>query len=535
VSCVNTTTNRKAESGLDKEADQFKLISFSKGNLRDSTVNAPVFTNRFVLNKDEFMSLHFELEQPLIESLHALAPDLSEEALLNQGNFQFSILVDDKIAYVENLNKGAGLVASKTTQLEHTVPLITQQPIDFWGWFMWLKFMKMAGGRDLFTEGSHSLRIELRAYLQNDGLKVSPLLATGSLDVEVAALSVEQTDITIQEIKAGSGWKLSNDTYNISKMEALNTKIAQKRFEKVNGIVVVKNGKLLIEEYFNGAGRDSLHDPKSVGKTIASAMIGMAIDDGYIRNEDLQLKDFYDIKSFANYSIEKEAVSIRSLLTMTSGFEGDDNNFDSPGNEENMYPTDDWVQFVLDLPIDTEKEMGADYTYFTGGAMLLGDIIHQSVPGGLVAYSDAKLFSPLGITNYRWEFTPQGVGNTAGGIRLRALDFAKFGQLYKNKGSWNGKRLLKESWVYKSLSKQVEQPNRDRGYYGYLFWNKVYTVAGKDYEVSFCTGNGGNKIIIFKDIPFVVVITASGYNLPYMHSDVDLIMTEYILPAVLNQ
>jgi hypothetical protein len=85
------------------------------------------------------------------------------------------------------------------------------------------------------------------------------------------------------------------------------------------------------------------------------------------------------------------------------------------------------------------------------------------------------------------------------------------------------------------LAKQVIQPDQDHGYYGYLFWNKVYNVASKEYEVAFCTGIGGNKIFIFKDLPFVIVVTAAAYNLAYIHSDVNRMMTDYILPAVLNE
>ena len=86
------------------------------------------------------------------------------------------------------------------------------------------------------------------------------------------------------------------------------------------------------------------------------------------------------------------------------------------------------------------------------------------------------------------------------------------------------------------MSKQVSQAyvGRDSWYYGYLFWNKVYTVDGKDYEVSFCSGNGGNKIFIFKDPPYVIVITASAYGMPTAHPNVDSMMLNYILPALLE-
>lgn len=536
-SCEWNNTKEPANVSVNIISEQTALIRFSTLNSKDTVLNTAKFTDRFVLNKDKFMSMHFDLKEPLVKSLQVLAPELKEDALLNQGNFQFSIRVDGETAYVENLSKGAGLAISKTTQLNHRIPLITPQPIDYWGWFMWLKFMKMAGGRDLLAQGTHTLGVEVRAYIQNDGLKVGPLLASGSITIDVADypdLAITEDQTMVQDIPLGSGWEVSNDLFDKLQIEALNMRILQKRFEEVKGVVVIKDGKLLLEEYFNGATRDSLHDPRSVGKSIASTMMGIAIDDGFIQNEDLLLKDFYDLKLFDNYSEAKESISIQSLLTMTSGFQGDDGDFGSRGNEENMYPTDDWVKFVLDLPLYSNKEIGVDYTYFTGGAVLLGDMIHKSVPGGLVAYTDEKLFSPLGIRKYKWQYTPQNVGNTAGGIRLRAIDFAKYGQLYKNKGNWKGNQILGESWVEKSLSKRVVQPDQDGGYYGYLFWNKVYKVAGKEYEVAFCTGNGGNKIFIFKDIPFVVVITAAAYNLPYIHSDVDMMMTDYILPAVLN-
>ena len=336
-----------------------------------------------------------------------------------------------------------------------------------------------------------------------------------------------------QSIQPTNDWEVSKDTYDHKKIEILNKKIAQGRFEHINGIVVIKNGTLLIEEYFNGSDRDSFHDPKSVGKTIASTITGIAIDEKHIKSEYETLKSFYDLTSYKNHSVKKDNVTLKSLLTMSSGFNGDDDDYSNRGNEEYMYPTDNWVKFALDLPMRDDKAVGEAYSYFTAGVVVLGDILDKSVPNGLVNYTDKKLFKPLGITTYKWQYTPQGVGNTAGSVQLRALDFAKYGQLYKNGGQWEGQQILSEDWVNKSLSKHIKQPHSDDSYYGYLFWNRTYTVNGIDYEAAFCSGNGGNKIFIFKDIPFVIVITASAYNLPYAHSDVDKMITEYILPAII--
>lgn len=514
---------------------EIENINFSKIDFQKVKTTPNYYSNKFILNKDEFLNIHFNLNKPLIESLKSLAPNLTQNQLLNKGNFQFTFLINGKKVYVENLNKGAGSIKSKTTQLKFLIPLLYPKQIDFWGWFMWLKFMKIGGGQDYFSEGNHSLSIQIRPYIKEKKVKVGKIIAQGNIAIKVAKITVDERLIPVQEILPNSGWELSNDKYNHQKIEALNRKIAEKRFENINGIVVIKNNKLLIEEYFNGENRNSLHDARSVGKSFASTLLGIAIDEKHIKNEYAFLKEFYQLKLFKNYTQKKDSITLKSLLTMSSSFLGDDTDYSSPGNEENMYPTKNWLKFSLDLPLHKHKKIGQEFTYFTAGVIILGDIIHKSVPKGLISFADTKLFAPLNITNYKWQYTPQKVGNTAGGIQLRAIDFAKYGQLYKNNGQWKGKQILTKKWVNKSLSKQISQSNAGikNRHYGYLFWNKTYTVANKQYEVSFANGRGGNKIFIFKNIPYVIVITSSAYNTPNAHSNVDKMMTQYILPAIL--
>ncbi len=512
------------------------VLKFSKEDITHDQKPVIKYVNSFNLQDDKFLSIHFDLEEPLVKSLQPLAPSLSEEKLLGMGNFQFSFAVDGKEIYVENLNTGAGPKTLKTKETNLAIRLVTPERIDWWGWYLWKRFMLLNGGRDALSEGSHTLSISVRPYLKGEKVKIGKLLAQGEIEVEVPKIEIDEHLVPVQPIAPNSGWEISRASYDGDRIEALNRKIAEGRYEAINGIVVIKEGKLLIEEYFNGETRATLHNPRSVGKTIASTIMGIAIAENHIQSETQLLSDFYDLKAYKNYSTKKDSVSLKSLLTMTSGFLGDDSDMDNPGNEEYMYPTDDWVKFGLDQPMHPTRKIGVDYTYFTAGVVVLGDLLHKSIPNGLVDYADKKLFAPLGITDYRWQYTPQKVGNTAGGIQLRAIDFAKYGQLYKNGGTWNGKRLLEKTWVEKSLAKQVSQVyvGRDGWYYGYLFWNRVYTVNGKDYEVSFCTGNGGNKIFVFKDIPYVIVITASAYGMATAHPNVDSMMVNYILPALLE-
>ena len=521
---------QKFDQTSSKNTEQ---IQFSNTDFRQG-MDVESYIDIFKLNEDEYLNIHFNTVKPLVSYLRELGPSVDDETLVSNGNYQFSFIVDGEEVYVQDLHPGAGSAESKMTKLENFVTLLYPERLDFWGWYLWLRFMKIEGGEDALANGKHTLRIEIRSYLRMEETRVSDIIASGELPVLVKERAYDPSLREIQEIPKGSGWTISKDNYDRELIREMNKSIAQEKFIDINGIVVIKNNQLLIEEYFNESDRESLHNPRSVGKTIASTMLGFAIDEGHLSGIDQTLSEFYEIDSFDNYDPLKENISIKSLLTMSSNFLGNDDDYNSPGNEGNMYPTEDWVKFTLDLPVNKNKVLGMDFEYFTAGIVVLGDIIHKSVPGGLVSYTDEKLFKPLGITKRNWQFTPQNVGNTAGGLQLRALDFAKWGQFYKNGGSWDGKQLVSKHWIDQSLAAQVNQDHIENGTYGYLFWNNSYEVNGKEYTFSSCSGNGGNKIYVFKDIPYVIVITASAYGMPYGHSQVDKLMEKYILPAVLS-
>ena len=467
--------------------------------------------------------------------MHSLAPDLSAAELVKSGNYQFSLYVDNKLIYKSNLRPGAPYPETQDTATIIAKPLIdNQNEGGWWSQFFWNRFMSN-GGDEALNDGKHFLKMEIRPYVQlSTGLRVGDIVASGTINLMVKRKPIiDVSKITLNPIKPYDGFEVSSEKYDKNLIKILKGNVEDGVFKNISSVIVIKKGKILIEEYFNGETRDSLHDPRSVGKSFTSTVTGIAESEGYLKNEDLTLKDFYDIKSYLNYSPQKENVSIKDLLTMSSVFDGNDDDENSPGNEENMYPTADWVKFAMDLPLNLIRPKD-EWHYFTAGVVILGDILNRIVPGGLEKYADNKLFSPLGITRYQWQFTPQNVPNTAGGIRMNGLDFAKYGQLYKNGGKWNGKQIIPEDWVKKTFTKYKSIPGRKDEFYGYLFWNKKYTVDNIAYETFYCAGNGGNKIYIFTDEPLVIVITATAYGAPYAHSQEDKMMTDYILPAVLN-
>lgn len=487
------------------------------------------FLKSFEIKEKTDLNIRVFLDKSLTNYLHLLSPQLTADELTKIGNYQFTFLVDNKKVYVENLNVGAGSVDSKNQKKIFRVPLISSTNEDSWGKFLWNRFFAI-GGQDALSEGEHILKIEIRPYLKLTELLTGSIIAEGQIKIIVPIIKIDEKLVKFQSIEPTKDWQISIEKIDIAKIEELNRKIAKLTYKNITSIVAIKNGKILIEEYFNEANRNSLHDTRSVGKSFASTLLGIAIKDKYIKSEMQTLKEFYNLKSFQNYLTSKDSITLKSLMTMSSTFEGSDMNSESIGHEENMYPTQNWVDFTLNLPIDKTKVAGKQWDYFTAGCIVLGDIINKSVPNGLEKYADKNLFKPLGITKYKWQFTPQKIANTAGSLQLCSLDYAKFGQLYKNQGSWNGKQILSQEWVAKSLSHQMKISDDEN--YGYLFWNKTYKINGLDYEVYYSSGNGGNKIFIFKNQPIVIVITATAYNTPYGEKQVEKIMQEYLIPAI---
>lgn len=506
-------------------------IAFMEKSIPIETFTQTDFIQTFELNENSDLNIRVFLGNSLTNYLHLLSPQLTADDLTKSGNYQFTFFVDNKKVYTENLNVGAGNAESKNRRTIFRVPLVSSTNEDSWGRFLWNRFFGN-GGQDALTSGEHLLKIEIRPYLKLNEILIGNIIAEGELKVIVPEIKINEELVKVQKIKPLKEFQISKSQINNSKIEELNRKIAKQNFKDITSIVVLKDGKLLLEEYFNGANRNTLHDTRSVGKSFASTLLGIAVKDNYIKSESQTLNEFYKLNTFQNYSSSKDSITLKDLLTMSSSFDGSDMNSESPGNEENMYPTKNWVEFALNLPIDKSKVANKQWDYFTAGVVVLGDIIHKSVPNGLEKYSNEKLFKPLGITKYNWQFTPQKVANTAGSVQLRSLDYAKYGQLYKNQGNWNGKQILSKEWITNSFSHQMTISEDE--YYGYLFWNKTYNTNGVNYEVYYSSGNGGNRIFIFKDFPIVIVITSTAYNTTYGHKQVEKIMQNYLIESVLN-
>ncbi|PWB27674.1 serine hydrolase domain-containing protein [Flavobacterium sp. HTF] len=512
-------------------------IAFMNGNVPLNQFKQSDFLKSFELKYRSDLNIRVFMNNSVINYLHQLDSDLQEDQLLKMGNLQFSFFVDNNLIYKENIHHGCnfGSGGNKTTSTVFRVPLTSTKGEDWWAMYMWDRFRNNCGEKAL-TVGAHLLRIEIRPYIKftEENIKTGDLIAHGEIKLIIKKPKITAKQIEIQKIRPGSDWEISDLPFDKVKIKALNTAIADYTLKEITSVIVIREGKLMLEEYFNDANRNTLHDTRSAGKSFTSTLTGIAIQDGYLKNENLTLDNFYDLKKFDNYNVSKDSVKIKDLLTMSSAFNGSDKQSESPGNEENMYPTENWVKFTLDLPMDKTKSNGKQWDYFTAGVVLLGDILNKSVTQGLEKYADERLFKPLNITQYKWQYTPQQVVNTAGSLQMTSLEYAKYAQLYKNNGIWNGKQILSPEWINKTLTRQIQIPERENQFYGYLFWNKTVLYKGKSYETFYCAGNGGNQFIIFKDLPIVIIITSKAYNKPYGHPQADTIVKDYILTSILG-
>ncbi|MFT4667112.1 MAG: CubicO group peptidase (beta-lactamase class C family) [Patescibacteria group bacterium] len=541
ISVLNTACQSKPEEILTLSEGTVEL-DFHKNHINeilfDTKYHKPneytegdIKTSLNVTNDDELFGRMF-LAKTQTYYLSQLAPELPVNELCKKGSYQFTIYVDNNKLYTYNLQTGAGSCSFRNEATSIYLPLISEE--DHWGKFLWLKFMKRNGGQKALSEGTHQLKIEVRPYIETTELKVGKIIAEGEVTIQFTNKEVSETEMAIQPIAPNSGWELASDQINEEKIKALNKKVAQNYFKDLTSVVVVQNGKLLLEEYFEEANRNTLHNTRSVGKSFASAITGIAIKDGHLKNEMATLKNFYKLKPYENYSPAKGEITLKDLLTMSSHFAGSD--MTGKNSEDEMQDNaENWMKFALNVPMDGKESEPNIWDYWTPGTMILGDVLNKIVPDGLEVYAEKKLFAPLGIKEYKWFHTPQKVAYTGGGLEMSSLSLAKFGQLYLNDGLVDGDQIITKEWIKTSLSKQLPIPEKTDEHYGYLFWNKGYTIEGKTYDTYYATGNGGNKIFIIKELDLVVVITATAYGQPHGHIQADEMMKDFILPAVVGR
>jgi CubicO group peptidase (beta-lactamase class C family) len=291
----------------------------------------------------------------------------------------------------------------------------------------------------------------------------------------------------------------------------------------LHSLLIVRNGYLVSELYVYPYSVEQAHGVMSVTKSVMGALVGIAIEKGYIKNVHQPLFSLLPDQEVANLDEQKKGITLEDLLTMTSGLDCHEN--PGPG-EAIMQTSPNWVQFMLDQPIVAHP--GTKFNYCTSAIQLLSAVLQKATGMSARQFANENLFAPLGIgpiIEARWPSDPQGV--TIGGyeLALTPSEMAKLGHLFLNKGQWDGKTIVPAEWVAASTASHANR--EDKKEYGYLWW---VDPQGKWYAA---LGRGGQHIFVYPAEGLVVVFTA---NLPYTN-DADLIplqelLNQYILPSI---
>jgi CubicO group peptidase (beta-lactamase class C family) len=321
----------------------------------------------------------------------------------------------------------------------------------------------------------------------------------------------------------------------------------------IHSILIIKDSRLVFEEYFDGEkfklgkytgeygfNRDDLHTLCSATKSFASALLGIAMDKGYIASVDMKVFDFFPENSdLLSLTPGKGNMTIRHLLTMTSGLQWDDEStsyYDPVNDMYQLFTTSDPMRFILSK--DLIKEPGTFYEYANCNTNLMGEIVHRATKIRLDLFCDSLLFSKLGIKVYEWQRIKPEIIFTSGDLMLRPRDMAKFGQLFLNKGIWDGERVISEEWCLESTSRHIDPNDYTNDFkwsdgYGFQWWQKDYASNKKVYHSYFASGWGGQLIIVIPELETVIVFTGGNY---YTEEKISrfTIVEDYIIPALRN-
>lgn len=306
-------------------------------------------------------------------------------------------------------------------------------------------------------------------------------------------------------------------------------------YANIAGMVVLKNGERVYENYFGGCTEDSRIHVFSVTKSVVSVLIGMALDKGYIGGIDQRVLDFYPEYTPKRGEKTLQNITLRDMLTMTAPYKYKSNPYTK------YFTSEDWVKFSLDM-LGGKGQIGQfRYAPLIGPEVLTG-ILTRATGQSVLNFARKNLFEPLGITVERsitfhsreeqmafykatdmsvWVAGPTGVNAGGWGLTLSPVDMAKLGQLLLSGGAWNARRVVSEEWLRESTSEHSRWTERDLPY-GYLWW-----VLERERGCA-AIGDGGNIIYVSPEKNMVVAI-ASRFK-PVVKDRIEFIR-EYVEPA----
>ena len=282
--------------------------------------------------------------------------------------------------------------------------------------------------------------------------------------------------------------------------------------ETIYSLLVIKNGYLIAEDYFNEGSVDQKDRLQSMTKSYTSALVGIALEEGCISSVDQKMLDFFPEVAGKITDPRKEQITIRNMLEMRAGYPNEETHPDLwAGLLSGRYPP-----LIEEFPLVSDPGTGFHYSNLTSN--WLGISVDRACGMNLKAYAEEHLFSPLDVEAGEWGQDAEGHNNGCGDLHLAARDAAKFGLLYLNDGVYEGNQIVPADWVHDSLQTYsvneafVKKVGRFRDIgYGYQWWS---ADAGK-HHVNFAWGHGGQLIVLVDEFDMVIVTTSYPFWLEH--------------------
>lgn len=316
-----------------------------------------------------------------------------------------------------------------------------------------------------------------------------------------------------------------------SRLGQLVARIRAGTYPDVHSLLVVRHGRMVVEEYFNGWPPDSIHTLQSVSKSIASALVGIGIARGVFADVDERVLDFFpQWTDSLDGDPRRGRITIEDVLTMRTGTDYQEGYPGSPHNQLNALDSG-WDRFWLDRPM--VREPGTYWQYDSGGVITLSSLFRHRTGEHAIGFAREYLMRPLGITDDRWYVNQEGHPHLGGGLHLRSREMARFGQMYLQGGRWGERQVVPREWVERSFRFQVTfDPPRGRFIgYGYLWWILPPDPRTGGEYIYAAVGFMGQYVFVIPEHDMVVVVTAGARTSADMNRPVGFLYDE-ILPAV---
>ncbi len=325
--------------------------------------------------------------------------------------------------------------------------------------------------------------------------------------------------------------------------ETLDTAFAAGELEGLHAVLVIRQGKLVVERYYEGHDErwgsalgkirfdaETKHDMRSVSKSVVGLLYGIALAEGLTPPLEAPIVDSFPEYKDLVADPERRRMTVAHALTMQLGLQWNESlPYTDPNNSEiAMEYAPDRYRFVLERPFLMEP--GKMWQYNGGATALLAELIARGSGRPLLDFAKEKLFDPLGITDVEWVKGMDGQAAAASGLRMRPRDVAKVGQIILDKGQWKGKRIVPAAWLEDSFTPHASAFGDVS--YGYQWWLGTSPNSGRRWIAAF--GNGGQRLVVIPDLGLAIVITAGNYNQPKDWQLPAKVIADYVMPALLK-